>query len=310
MELRLLVSFLAVAEELHFGRAAARLHLAQPSLSQQIQRLERSVGVQLVERSSHQVNLTPAGEVLCDLARSIIAQTEEARSAVREVALGRAGTLRIGYNFAAGQRILPAALARMHAILPNVNINLVEQRTGPQLAALSSGALDVGLVYGRPASTEFHCRPMIQVPLVAVVGRGHSWARRSRTPFSELASQSCILFECQQCPAMYDAIHNAAERSGIKLNVEHQLDDPNATAIMVSVKPMVGFASSLRAGATPAAGYNQTVMVALHDPVPTVELCVVWRSDDTRPIVRSFLGCIESARPLESAMRMESGLVQ
>lgn len=311
MELRLLVSFLAVAEELHFGRAAARLHLAQPSLSQQIQRLERSVGVQLVERSSHQVSLTPAGEVLCDLARSLVSQAEEARSAVREVALGRAGTLRIGYNFAAGQRILPTALARMHAIAPNVTANLVEQRTGPQLAALSNGLLDVGLVYGRPATAEFHCRPLMQTPLVAVVGRNHAWARRSRTSFSELAGQSCILFERQQCPAMYDAIHHAAERSGIKLSIEHQLDDPNATAIMVSVKPMVGFASSLRAGYTAAANsFNQTVMVALHDPVPTVELCVVWRADDTRPILRSFLGCIESARPIESTLRLESGLAQ
>ncbi|MGW2662909.1 LysR family transcriptional regulator [Nocardia tengchongensis] len=310
MELRLLASFVAVAEELHFGRAAARLHLAQPSLSQQIQRLERSVGVQLVERSSHQVNLTPAGEVLRDLARNILSQTEEARSTVREVALGRAGTLRIGYNFAAGQRILPSALARMNAILPNVTINMIEQRTGPQLAALSSGALDVGLVYGRPAATEFHSRPLLQVPLVAVVGRGHSWARRSSTSFAELASQSCILFERQQCPAMFDAIHHAAERSGIKLNIEHQLDDPNATAIMVSVKPMVGFASSVRAGAAPTVGHSQTVTVALHDPVPTVELCVVWRADDTRPIVRSFLGCIESARPLDSAIKLESRLAQ
>ncbi|HEX3788494.1 MAG TPA: LysR substrate-binding domain-containing protein [Pseudonocardiaceae bacterium] len=311
MELRHLVSFLAIAEELHFGRAAARLHLAQPSLSQQIQRLERTVGVKLVERTSHQVSLTPAGEVLSELARNIVAQVDEATKAVREVALGRAGTLRVGYNFPAGQKILPTALARMNTILPNVGVTLVENRTGPQLAALANGSLDVALVYGRPSSTEFRFRPLLQVPLVAVVGKGHSWAGRSRTSFSELASQTCILFERQQCPAMYDAILTAAERSGIRLSVEYRLDDPNATAIMVSVKPVVGFASAPRAiYNTSAPGYAQTAMVALHDPVPTVDLYAVWRADDTRPLVQAMLGCIESAKPVELGSPPESVLAR
>lgn len=311
MELRHLISFLAVAEELHFGRAAARLHLAQPSLSQQIQRLERSVGARLVERTSHQVSLTPAGEVLCERARNIVTQVDEAAIAVRDVALGRAGTLHVGYNFAAGQRILPAALARMSSILPNVGITLVDKRTGPQLSALSSGSLDVALVYGRPTSPEFRFRPLLQVPLVAIVGRSHSWAGRCRTSFSDLAGQTCILFERQQCPAMYDAILNAAERSGIKLTVEHQLGDPNATAIMVSVKPVVGFASALRAVHSIATnGHAQTVMVALHDPIPTVDLYAVWRADDKRPMVQTFLGCIESSKPIEPPAQPESVLVR
>ena len=297
MELRHLESFLAIAEERHFGRAAARLHLAQPSLSQQLQRLERSIGVKLVERTSHQVSLTPAGEVLCDLGRNIISQVDDATMKVREVALGRAGTLRVGYNFPAGQRILPAALAKMIVILPDIGIVLVEKRTGPQLAALSAGALDVALVYGRPTSAQFTARPLMQVPLVAVVGRQHSWAGRSRTSFSQLGGQACVLFKRQQCPAMYDAILGAAERSGITLSIEAHIDDPNATAIMVSVKPVVGFASAPRAASACASAYAQTAMVALHDPVPTVDLCVVWRADDERPQVRAFLDCVESARP-------------
>ncbi|HEX3786304.1 MAG TPA: LysR substrate-binding domain-containing protein [Pseudonocardiaceae bacterium] len=300
MELRHLVSFLAVAEERHFGRAAARLHLAQPSLSQQIQRLERTVGVTLVERTSHQVRLTPAGEVLRELARNIVAQVEEATTAVREVALGRAGTLRVGYNFLAGQKILPTALARMNSMLPNVEVTLVENRTGPQLDALSHGALDVALVYGRPSAIEFRSRPLVQVPLVAVVGRGHSWAGRSRISFSELAGQRCILFDRQQSPAMHDAIMTAAERSGIRLSVEYRLDDPNATAIMVSVKPVVGFASAPRAVSSAAVpGYAQTAMVALHDPVPTIDLYAVWRADDARPLVQAMLKCIESVKPVD-----------
>ncbi|MBW0117350.1 LysR family transcriptional regulator, partial [Pseudonocardia abyssalis] len=150
MEFRHLVSFLAISEELHFGRAAARLHLTQPSLSQQLKRLERTLGVQLVARSSHDVRLTPAGRAFEPEARAIVAQMAKATNSVRELAAGRTGTVNVGYNFPAGQHILPATLARMHADLPDVSVALAERRTGPQLAALAEGAIDVALVYGRP----------------------------------------------------------------------------------------------------------------------------------------------------------------
>lgn len=298
MEFRYLVTFLAIAEELHFGRAAARLHVAQPSLSQQLQRLERSVGAKLVERTSHQVRLTPAGEVFRELAHGILAQVRDATTEVREVALGKAGTLRIGYNFPAGQRLLPAALTKMNTALPGIGVTLLEQRTGPQLAGLSARSLDVALVYGRPPSAEFRFQQLLQVPLVAVVGRHHSWAGRSRVPFRELAGQRCLLFERQLSPAMYDAIFAAAERSGIQLCIDSHLDDPNATAIVASVKPVVGFASAPRAAhETSAVGYGPTAMVELHDPMPTLGLYAVWRADDARLPVRAFLDCVRSATP-------------
>jgi DNA-binding transcriptional LysR family regulator len=301
MEFRHLISFLAIAEERHFGRAATRLHLAQPSLSQQLQRLERDIGVKLVERTSHQVSLTPAGEVLCELGRKIVTQVDEATMKVREVAAGRAGTLRVGYNFPAGQRILPTALAKMTTLLPEVSFVLSEKRTGPQLAALSSGALDAAMVYGRPWSSQFESRPLMRVPLVAVVGRQHSWAGLSKTSFSQLSDQACVLFKRHQCPAMYDSIMSAAARSGIALSIYAHIDDPNATPIMVAIKPVVGFASALRAeSAASAPGYTQTATVALHDPVPTVDLHVVWRADDNRPQVRAFIDCVESAKPADA----------
>jgi DNA-binding transcriptional LysR family regulator len=298
MELRHLVSFLAIAEERHFGRAATRLHLAQPSLSQQLQRLERSLGVKLVDRTSHQVSLTPAGNVLYDLGRKIVSQVDEATLKVREVAAGRAGTLRVGYNFPAGQRILPSALAKMTMQLPEVSFVLSEKQTGPQLAALSSGALDVAMVYGRPWASQFESRLLMQVPLVALVGRQHSWANRSRTSFSQLGGQACVLFKRHHCPAMYDSILGAAARSGITLSIDAHIDDPNATAIMVAIKPVVGFTSAVRAESPSSApGFAQTTAVALHDPVPIVDLYAVWRADDDRPQVRAFIDCVESARP-------------
>lgn len=301
MEFRHLESFLAIAEELHFGRAAARLHLTQPSLSQQLQRLERTVGLELVARTSHEVRLTSAGRAFEVEARAIVAQMEKAMHSARDAAAGRTGTVRVGYNFPAGQHILPATLTKMHAQFPDVTVKLEEKRTGPQLSSLADGALDIALVYGRPVTSDFQYRRLLRLPMVAVVGQGHQWAGRRGVPFAELSRQPCILFDRELCPAMYDAILSAAERTGIRLNVAHVIDDPGATAILVSVKPLVGFASASRgmfAGA--AAGGVRPVPVQLYDPVPTIDLYAVWRDTDANRLLDAFLDCLEAVSPFEN----------
>ncbi|MCM3922968.1 LysR substrate-binding domain-containing protein [Frankia sp. AiPs1] len=300
MELRHLVSFLAIADELHFGRAAARLHLSQPSLSQQLQRLERSLGVELVARTSHDVRLTAAGKAFEAEARAIISQMRKATHTAREVAAGRTGVVSVGYNFPGGQHVVPAALTKMSAEYPDVSVTLVEQRTGPQLSALAAGDLDVAIVYGRPTSPDFRSRRLFRVPLVAVVGHGHTWAGRGGIPFGELARQQCVLFAREKSPAMYDAIQAAAEASGITLSVAHEVDDPSATAIVVSVKPLVGFASASRGlHIGSAVGGPRPAAVQLYDPVPTLDLYVVWRAANSAPLVDIFVDCIESARPFQ-----------
>lgn len=301
MEFRHLTSFLALAEELHFGKAASRLHLTQPSLSQQLKRLERSLGVELVARSSHNVRLTAAGRAFEAEARTVLLQVNKAATAAQEAAAGRAGTLTVGYNFLAGQHVLPTTLARMHAELPGVSVALEEKRTGPQLAALAQGAIDVALVYGRPVASGFECRRLLQVPMVAVVGPHHKFAGRRSVPFSELAGQPCVFFERAQCPAMYDAILTAAERSGIALDVAHVLDDPGATAILVSVKPLVGFASASRGlFVGSAAGGIRPSPVRLYEPVPVIDLYAVWRRDNHDPVTSSFLQYLDEVGPFEA----------
>ncbi|MBF6518706.1 LysR family transcriptional regulator [Nocardia farcinica] len=295
MEFRHLVSFLTIAEELHFGRAAQRLHLTQPSLSAQLQKLEKSLGVQLVARNSHEVELTPAGREFEAQARLVVAQLERAAEAAKATAAGRAGTLDIGYNLPASRHVLPAALARMTERYPDIEVLLWEKRTGPQLAALADGTLDLALVYGRPSSPAFRYRRLLhRIPLVAVVGRRHRWAERPGVPFAELAGQDCVLFAREQCPAMYDAIFRAAAQNEIALAVTHHADDPGATAHIVSVRPLVGFASLPRAiSMGMGSPGNSPVAVKLFDPVPTLDLYVVWRADKTKPAVEIFLECLE-----------------
>lgn len=287
VELRHLISFLAIADELHFGRAAAGLHLAQPSLSQHLRKLERSVGVELVARNSHEVQLTPAGVAFRDLARDIVAKADEAGRVARAAAAGKTGTLRIGYNFPAGARILPSALATLDARHPGVDVEMFEMRTGPQLAALADGKLDVAMVYGKPSATTMASRRLLRLPLVAVVGERHHWAGRRRVPFGDLAGESCVLFHRAQSAAMYDTILSAAQRSGIQLTIADEVDDPGATAILAAIKPVVGFASAARG----TSGSARTTSVALYDPVPVLDLYAVWAVGEN-PLVDAFVGCL------------------
>ncbi|WP_063000111.1 LysR family transcriptional regulator [Nocardia jinanensis] len=299
MDFRHLISFITIAEELHFGRAARRLHLSQPSLSAQLQKLEKSLGVQLVARTSHEVELTPAGREFVARARIVVAQMDRAAQAAKATAEGRVGTLNIGYNLPASRHVLPESLARMTDRHPGIEVSLWEKRTGPQLAALADGSLDIALVYGHPSTTDFrYVRLMRRVPLLAVVGRRHPWAHRSSVPFAELADQECVLFAREQCPAMYDSLVRAAASAHITLAVAQTADDPGATAHMVSVRPLVGFASLPRAVSMGmgAAGTG-TVAVKLRDPVPMLDLYAVWRADEENPAVGLFLECTDALDP-------------
>ncbi|CUU54533.1 DNA-binding transcriptional regulator, LysR family [Parafrankia irregularis] len=293
MELRYLTSFLAIAEELHFGRAAARLHLAQPSLSQQLQRLERDIGVELVSRSSHEVKLTAAGRAFEVEARRLLDATRRAVTVAREAASGRTGMISIGFNYPAGQRVLQPTLLRLAADYPGVSTTLWEARSGPQLSALAEGRLDVALVFAGPPSAQLRSQRVATIPLVAVVSRRHPWATRSEVPFRELADQPCVLFRREQSPAMHDAILAAADRCGIALTISDEVDDSGATGIVVTTRPVVGFASAARGAHPPGHGLSA---VRLVDPVPTVGMYAVWRPDP-QPVVGAFLDCLEAAGP-------------
>ena len=289
MDFRHLVSFVALADELHFGRAAKRLHVAQPSLSAQMQKLERSLGVQLLVRNAHQVSLTPAGRALQKHAATILQQVERAKRATKDAAEGRQGSFAVGYNYLAGKQVLPKVLADLNTDLPDIAVTLWERRTGPQLAAVHAGTLDLALVYGYPHSPDLRYRRVVMdIPIVGVVGRAHPWAQRDSVPFAELAGQHCVLFAREQSPQMYDAIFAAAGSHRIAIDVARVADDPGGTAQIVAVTECVGFASGPRARSFPS-GPNDPVEVVLVDPTPTMDLYAVWRSDNQNPVLSALL---------------------
>lgn len=296
METQHLEAFLVLAEELHFGRAAERLHMAQPTLSQQLQRLERDVGTKLVGRSSRTVLLTPAGHAFRPQAASIIEQLRSASRAALAAADGRAGTVRVGFNYPAGSIVLPGVVTSLESRHPEIELNLRELRTGPQLQALRTGRLDAALVYGAPRHASFQSLFLLDVPIVAVVGKQHPWAARTEADFAELADEACLLFEREQSPAMYDTLLECAEERGISLTVADVVDDPLATAILASVRRVIAFASAPRAMALSLAGAaGRARVIELHNPTPSLPLHLVWRHQPG-PLVETFVEAVRDWR--------------
>ena len=297
LEFRYIRSFLAIAEELHFGRAAARLHLAQPSLSQQLQRLERQVGAELVTRNSREVKLTAAGLAFEAEARRLLEHADRAVAVAREVAAGRSGSISIGFNFDAGQRVLAPTLRRLNVEYPHLSTTLWEARSGALIAALHEGKIDLALSFASAPTEPLRSHRLLTVPLALLLGQQHRWAERSHVPFRDLARDRVLLFRREASPAMYDAILSTADRCGISLPVSGYVDDSGATALTVATRSVVAFASSVRAR-VPAQGL---VAAQLVDPQPMVGVYALWRPDP-RPPVGMFLRSLEAAGPFTESV--------
>ncbi|WP_285246795.1 LysR family transcriptional regulator [Pseudarthrobacter sp. efr-133-R2A-89] len=202
-----LAGFIAVAEELHFGRAAERLNMTQPPLSRQIQKLEKIVGAELLERDNRKVELTSAGRTFLDEARRLMALAERAPATARRIASGRSGVLRIGFTAASGFSILGPVLDELSRIIPDVDIELQELVTGEQLAGLLTGELDLGL--GRPPFDQatFDSRLLYRESMVLAVPEGHRLSLLDRpVTADDLNDEPLIMHSPTQARYFYDLV--------------------------------------------------------------------------------------------------------
>jgi DNA-binding transcriptional LysR family regulator len=192
LDLRRLSYFLAVAEELHFGRAAARLHIAQPSLSQQIRTLERELGVELLRRDNRRVELTPAGAALLREGRRTLSHAQRAESAARAAGHGISGSLLVGFMGSAGRNLLPAVVREFRGRHPDVAIEVREIALPDTNRAIRDGTVDVAFV--RPIEDD----PAVALEalpgdrLVAVLPAGHRLARAASIPLAALAGEPFV----------------------------------------------------------------------------------------------------------------------
>ncbi|KVD76012.1 LysR family transcriptional regulator [Burkholderia ubonensis] len=222
MELKQLRYFVAVADELHFGRAAKRLFISQPALSFDIRKFEDALGVQLFARTSKSVALTNAGEVLLGEARRLLLQAAEAERLTVRSASGYAGRLRVGFVHSMLYRGLPDAVRRFEADHPGVEIVLSEMNTQAQVQAIQRGQIDLGYAHWGHFPPEVDSTPIHAEPFVCCLPAGHPLARRRQVALAALADEPFILFPRDAAPHYHDLIIAQCVNAGFSPLIRHE----------------------------------------------------------------------------------------
>ncbi|MCG8466741.1 MAG: LysR substrate-binding domain-containing protein [Gemmatimonadetes bacterium] len=205
MTLKQLRYFIAVAEDLHFGRAAERLVVSQPPLSQQIRKLERALGHDLFSRKPS-VRLTPAGEAFLPAARQVLTGVDRAVDLTRRAAVGEIGHVAVGFAASAAVSALPEIVRACRQELPDVAITMRELSTAEQTRALISGSIDVGFLREPNPNEALHAEASMEEPLIAVLAEEHPLASRRTFPLSELQSEPFLLFPRAVAPGLHDHV--------------------------------------------------------------------------------------------------------
>jgi DNA-binding transcriptional LysR family regulator len=218
-DLELLTTFVAVAEELHFGRAARRLHVAQPVISRRIQRLEQAIGVALVQRTSRHVTLTEAGTTFLDSSRQLLHSVENAVMQTRRVAEGGAGRLTVGFVDSVAFELLTPLLHELERQVPDVTIDLREHPTEEQLSELE---VDVDVAIVREvgehelAAQGLHARHLLRERLMVAVHADHHLAGADEVPLASFADDPFVLFPRPQVPRLHDHFIAVCDTAGFR----------------------------------------------------------------------------------------------
>jgi len=232
-ELSQLRCFVAVAEELHFGRAAARLNMTQPPLSRQIQILERVLDVVLLERSNRTVKLTPAGQSFLAEARRLLKLAESAALLAKRVANGKAGSINIGFTATSAYSYVPRLVAACRRELPDVEVALKEMVSGDQLKRLDSGEIDIGLLRPPIPRRNLSAFRVMAEPLIAAVPAGHALARGESVALPDLAGEPFIMYAPYEARYFHDLLVELFSRAGLVPNYVQHLAQIHSMLAMV-----------------------------------------------------------------------------
>jgi DNA-binding transcriptional LysR family regulator len=271
MELRHLRYFVTLAEELHFGRAAAKLHISQPPLSMQIRALEEELGVTLLNRTQRQVSLTQAGTALLGEARHILARVEQAVLMTKRAGRGEIGELVIGFISVADYNVLPLVLREFRRRFPLVNLTLRESTTDAQTRDLAAGRIDVGFVLPPIGDPSLESISILREPLIAALPERHPLARKpGKLALEKLKDAPFILFARPFAPGLYDA-QEAIQMQTIVSLVSAELGVALIPASLTNLKRTGVVYKFLKAGS------------------PLTDIHLVWRRGDDLPALRVFV---------------------
>ncbi|MCG8604685.1 LysR family transcriptional regulator [bacterium] len=285
MDLRQLRYFIAVAECLHFGKAAERLFMAQPPLSRQIKQLEEELGVTLFNRNKRKVMLTTQGDFLYQEALKVFTQLEAIQNSLKLIDQGTAGQISIGYVGAAMHCILPELLVRLRTVYPDVNTVLRELTNDKQIQAIGSGELDVGFLRTPVRVDELVVRTIHKETFSVVLPLGDDWPNGKETTLADLADKPFIAFSRECGPGLIDPIIRICNKNGFSPRIVHETSQIHSIVRLVE--------SGLGYSVVPTSvchGYDLRVrFVELDRFNERAELAMVYKKTDLQPIVRNFV---------------------
>ncbi len=291
LDLRKVRAFVMVAEERHFGRAAERLFVAQPALSQTIKALEADVGVQLLDRSTRRVDLTPAGAQLLERARVILGSVDDAVAEARRIDAGEEGSLRLGFIGSASFGLMPALARALSDELPRLRLDLTGDVLSPEVAArLADGSLDAGILRPFDLSPGLHSRVLRSEPLVVALPSDHTAASRP-VALASLADEPFVGY-LSRASAMAATVEQACRGAGFSPRIRTEVRE---TATLVAF-----VASGLGVALVPQGvshlGIPGVTYVPLAEDV-TIDLVAGWRADAPPTIDRVIERLAELASP-------------
>lgn len=295
MELRHLRYFVAVAEELHFGRAAQRLHLAQPPLSRQIQALERELGVPLFTRHRRRVALTAAGETFLEGARRVLASADDVVRDAQRAQRGEIGRLALGFVGSAAYTVLPRILRAFRERYPLVELSLQAMTTQEQVAALQDRRIGAGILRPPVDEGSFALQPLLREPLVAALPEDHPLAAQERVPLVALAGESFVLYPRADGPAVHDAIVSLCVEAGFSPRIVQESGEMQTIAGLVAggigVALVIAPAERMRS--------RGVVYRPLADVTRSWELALAWRRDEASPVAGALLAAARGCMPFD-----------
>ncbi len=290
MELRHLRYFAAVAETRHFGRAAERLHMAQPALSQSIRQLEGELGTPLFARTTRQVSLTPAGAFLYEEAQRVLGAVEDSVRGVRRIADGHQGLVRIAFTGTAAFTQLPRIARVLKRDLPGLALEIhADLLTPTQASMLSEGSLDIGVLRPPTAGEDLVLRTIEVEPLVLAVPADHRLATEPAVAMADLRTEEFVLY-ADSHSAVNEAVVRSCTKAGFAPRKAHEA--PGTTALLALVAAGLGVAlvpASVRAAPLAGVVFRDVVDTA------TIEIACAWHAGSPSPLVRSVLESLEAA---------------
>ncbi|GGZ48913.1 MULTISPECIES: LysR family transcriptional regulator [Streptomyces] len=294
MELRHLNAFLAVAEELHFGRAAKRLQMAQPPLSQQIRQLEKELGVQLFHRNTRSVRLTSAGESFLEPVRTVLDDLDTAVRAARSAGIGEYGRVTIGFAGASSHETLPRLTRAVRAAHPGLELVMTGQTyANTALSRVADGSLDLGFVRLPVTRPGVAHRVIDEEELVCALPSDHPLARRETVPLDVLAGEPFVSFPANSGSTVRDAMTQACESAGFTPRLVQEA--PDSYTILALVAAGVGV--TLTVTSVQHIQQNGLVYRPLAGPTVRLRAALAWRADNPSAALRAVLAVAEEALP-------------